>query len=341
MSKAQTAPIFSVITKGNVLELHAYNYPGYSCKELLPASGMFESILGAFPLLYKGLSGKMLLPESPANFMFTDRSLGKRVTMVPTLPVIAVIALLLRAGVHAQGVLSSGSGFGTYYYDINQIDACGTSFVSQNKGPVECSLMTALTLNDVNSNYLVAVNHTLLAGNLSKYCGRRIVVSIDGQPSNLPLFVGDGCQRCAGQSAQTDIWDASGAPGLDFSYSVLKELSTRACDDGHIPITWEIVEEKLYNFDTDGSGGPQGPITVANQEMATMPVISAPISSISSSLVPEGSSMRNSQTAICSTGAWRCERNALEQCLAGSWVPRATCGEEMTCRGDSNPYCTL
>jgi hypothetical protein len=83
---------------------------------------------------------------------------------VPTLPDIAVVNLLFTARVHAQGVLSSGSGFGTYYHDINRINACGTSFVSQNKGPVECSLTTALTLNDVNSNYLVAVNHTLLAG---------------------------------------------------------------------------------------------------------------------------------------------------------------------------------
>jgi hypothetical protein len=222
---------------------------------------------------------------------------------VPTLPDIAVVILLFTARAHAQGVLSSGSGFGTYYHDINRIDACGTSFVSQNKGPVEYSLTTALTLNEVNSNYLVAVNHTLLAGNLLKYCGKRIIVLIDGQPSDLPLFVGDGCQRCAGQSTQSNIWDASGALGLDISYSVPKELSARACSDGHIPLTWEIVEEKPYNFDTDGSGGPQGPITVANQEMTTMPVISMPISCISGSLVPEGSSQRNSQTAVCSTRA--------------------------------------
>ncbi|OBT60042.1 hypothetical protein VE03_10547, partial [Pseudogymnoascus sp. 23342-1-I1] len=60
-------------------------------------------------------------------------------------------------------------------------------------------------------------------------------------------------------STTSDTWEAAGAPGLDFSYSVLNELSGSACADGHIDITWDIVDETLYNFDTEGSDTAQGP----------------------------------------------------------------------------------
>lgn len=44
------------------------------------------------------------------------------------------------------GAYSGGSGFSMYYHNIQQIDACGTSFEYQNMGSVHCSLEMTLSL---------------------------------------------------------------------------------------------------------------------------------------------------------------------------------------------------
>jgi hypothetical protein len=160
----------------------------------------------------------------------------------------AAAGLLLATKASAQSTIFSGSGFGTYYYDMEQVKACGTDFEYQNMGVVECSPQVGLTLDDINSNYIVAMNNTQLSEDMSKYCGKKVIVSVNGQPSDLPLFIGDGCQRCGTGSSSDDTWNAQGAPGLDFSYSVLSELSGDACTDGHAAITWEIVDETIYQF---------------------------------------------------------------------------------------------
>ena len=171
-------------------------------------------------------------------------------------------AFALFMGAFGQSTIYSGIGFGTYYYDVEDINACGTDFEYQNMGDVECNQETGLTLDQVNSNYLVAMNNIQLTSNPSLYCGKKVVVSVNGQPSNLPLFIGDGCQRCGTGSADRDSWNAEGAPGLDFSLSVLSELSNGyACDDGHISISWEIMNETLYNFDTNAPGQLTGPVS--------------------------------------------------------------------------------
>jgi hypothetical protein len=172
---------------------------------------------------------------------------------------IAAAGLLLASKVAATASsIYSGTGFGTYYYDVVETDECGSNFDNINSGQVECSLTQVWTLEDVNSDYLVAMNHTLLVGDLSEYCGKKVIVSVNGVASSLPLFIGDGCERCAEGSATSTTWNADGAPGLDFSYSVASELNDLACDDGHIEITWEVFDELVYRFDTTGSGEPQG-----------------------------------------------------------------------------------
>ncbi|OBT46496.1 hypothetical protein VE00_03310 [Pseudogymnoascus sp. WSF 3629] len=173
--------------------------------------------------------------------------------------IIAAAGLLFSSRAYAQQSLNEGSGFGTYYFDVEQIETCGTSFAAQNQGGVMCSHITSLPLTEINSNYVVAMNNTLLRGDMAKYCGKKVVVSVNGVASSLPLFIGDGCERCGTGPSTSDTWESTGAPGLDFSYSVLNELSGSACADGHIDISWEIVDETLYNFDTDGSGTTQGP----------------------------------------------------------------------------------
>ncbi|KAH8698914.1 hypothetical protein BGW36DRAFT_318579, partial [Talaromyces proteolyticus] len=161
---------------------------------------------------------------------------------------IAAAAGLLFTAAKAQSSIYSGTGFGTYYYDLEQTDACSTDFSVANTGQVECSLTQVYTLENVNSEYLVAMNHTELISDMGKYCGKKVIVSVNGVASDLPLFIGDGCERCAtGPSDGT--WNPTGAPGLDFSYTVADKLSNLACNDGHIDITWEVVDETLYTFD--------------------------------------------------------------------------------------------
>jgi hypothetical protein len=153
-----------------------------------------------------------------------------------------------------QNTIYSGTGFGTYYYDMQQVDVCGQSLAGVNAGPVKCQ-NSNLALNDINSNYLVAMNITQLGGNMALYCGKKVVVtSLNGQPvsTDLPLYIGDGCERCSeGSAAEDQTWNSNGSPGLDFSYSVLNQLSGGSGCDGHFAVTWEILDEQLYEFDTD------------------------------------------------------------------------------------------
>jgi hypothetical protein len=58
---------------------------------------------------------------------------------------IATVGLFFALRTYAQETLYSGTGFGAYYYDIEQVEACGTDFEFQNEGYVECSQTTALS----------------------------------------------------------------------------------------------------------------------------------------------------------------------------------------------------
>jgi hypothetical protein len=164
--------------------------------------------------------------------------------------IVAATSLLFMLRAYAQQTIYSGSGFGTYYYDIEQVEACGDDFANQNLGDVECSFETALSLDQINSNYIVAMNHSQLIQDMALYCGKQVIVSVNGVASSLPLFIGDGCERCGTGSDTSTVWNPNGAPGLDFSYTVLSELSSSACDAGHISISWEIVDVTLYDFET-------------------------------------------------------------------------------------------
>lgn len=163
---------------------------------------------------------------------------------------VAVLCLQLASICYAQNIIYSGTGFGTYYYDIQQpylLD--GTDFTSQNKGNVTCS-GSPLSLDQIQSNYLVAMNNTQLAEDRNLYCGKQVIVEVNGVAHDLPLFIGDGCLRCAEGPASSTVWNPQAAPGLDFSYSVLSELSSDAYNAGHVEISWQILDQAVYDFIT-------------------------------------------------------------------------------------------
>ena len=111
-----------------------------------------------------------------------------------------------------------------------------------------------------HEGYLVAMNNTLLHTNLSLYCGKKVVVSVNGKPSILPLFIGDGCGRCSMGPLTSRTWNSNAAPGIDLSHEVLQALSGEACHSGQVEISWEIFDEHVYEFDAG---------TSSNAEIAT------------------------------------------------------------------------
>lgn len=262
--------------------------------------------------------------------------------------ILAAAGLLFTTAL-AQDEIYSGSGFGTYYYDIANANQCFTDFSNANLGQVECSLIQVWTLENVNSDYLVAMNHTQLVEDMGTYCGKRVIVSVNGVASDLPLFIGDGCERCATGSSTSTTWNADGAPGLDFSYTVAEQLSSEACDAGHIEITWEIVDELIYQFDYDGTGGSQGFVSTTPTATTTASTTTPTTSPTGTTTTPTTTLVTTTSTATptsttsapCSDNAWQCttDGTSLEQCINSVWVIREVCSSGLSCYGGSNPYC--
>lgn len=112
---------------------------------------------------------------------------------------VAASILALVSHAQAQDVIDAGNGFGTYYYDIEQVQACGTDFSNQNLGFVECNYNTGLSLNEIDSNYVVAMNHTQIAADLAYYCGKG---------SSLPSMVYNLTCLCSLAMAVNDVAQA-------------------------------------------------------------------------------------------------------------------------------------
>ncbi|KAF4766276.1 hypothetical protein HAV15_010647 [Penicillium sp. str.  len=254
----------------------------------------------------------------------------------------AAVSLLFTVGTSARSIIHSGQGFGTYYYDIGQVDHCGTTFEYQNKGGVMCNSAALLSLDQMNTNYVVAMNNTQLGTAPSVYCGKRVVVSVNGQQSDLQLFIGDGCQRCGVGSSLSDIWDAEGAPGLDFSYTVLNELSGgNACKAGHVAISWEILDETIHSFhgsssSFDSLSEPKSPNAAAAKSFAQCPDQTETPATMT---VGTSATQDTPFSIACSENAWQCNGAVLEQCISTIWTPRVTCTAGYNCQGGSNPYC--
>jgi hypothetical protein len=249
----------------------------------------------------------------------------------------AIAGFLVTSSASAQSVIDNGEGFGTYYYDIEQVNACGTTFEDQNKGGVMCSSATLLSLDQMDTNYVVAMNNTQLREDPSLYCGKKVAVSINGQPSDMALFIGDGCYRCGLGSSSNNEWNAEGAPGLDFSYTVLSRLSEgSACKDGHIALSWEILDELIYNFDGISSGA----LSSSDSSDCDAAVVENMAQSVVPTMTIASGGQSNVLSTICSDNVWRCSGDVLEQCIGGAWTPRVTCASGSSCKGGSNPYCT-
>ena len=161
-----------------------------------------------------------------------------------TLTTIAV--LFLGAQTVAADDLLTGAGDATFYYDVNGAGTCGPangiSSYAETDGYGMCEWYNPnpRTLRDYGTNNIVAMPNQILGGNLATYCGKKVIVSIDGQErDDLNLFIWDGCEACNGND------------GLDFSSTIFGDLFGEGrCGEGRIQgeLSWRITDEQVQGF---------------------------------------------------------------------------------------------
>ncbi|CAD6573642.1 MAG: hypothetical protein CYPHOPRED_005185 [Cyphobasidiales sp. Tagirdzhanova-0007] len=147
----------------------------------------------------------------------------------------------------ASVTIYSGSGQGTFYFDITGAGPCGavnglTSYPETN-GYAMCEPSSGYkTLAARGSNKVVAIPSGILTGNEAKYCGKAVSVTWNGNTVS-DLIVWDGCEACNGNS------------GLDFSSTVFAEVFGNSnCAAGRMDgLTWEILDQQVWSYP---SGAP-------------------------------------------------------------------------------------
>ena len=100
----------------------------------------------------------------------------------------ASLASLLAVGATAS-IIDPGTGFDTYHYDDKRTNVGGIDSTLQNKGYVECSCLHdgPLLLDMMTTNFVMAMNHTLLKSDPFKNYGKRVLVTFDGNTSAYPF----------------------------------------------------------------------------------------------------------------------------------------------------------
>lgn len=144
-------------------------------------------------------------------------------------------------------VITSGTVYGTYYYDINQ-NICPNQFLATG-GITKCESNTAgpnqLTLSKRGNN-VIAIGELFGADNAgrAKYCGKQVIVTYKGARISAPdggdFFVWDGCEDCHNKVDGGRI---------DFSLSGLRRLNPNACNDGkYSGVSYQITTTQVHSF---------------------------------------------------------------------------------------------
>lgn len=141
--------------------------------------------------------------------------------------------------------LYTGSGDGTYYYDVSgKFCPQDDEPYAENEGYPTCTSFDKnkwKNLQDYDTNNIVAIDRQLLADEAGrkKYCGKEIKVYKDGElVKGGPFVVFDGCEAC------------EGGVRIDFSLSALDKIDNgNACENGVVPgISWDVVDNQIINF---------------------------------------------------------------------------------------------
>lgn len=150
--------------------------------------------------------------------------------------------------------IAAAYGTAGYYYDVNGGGTCGpsrriTKFPMTKHIPA-CEALgpnqSRRRLNEYETNNIVAIPARLFKHYKSDFCGKRIIVSINGKErTDLDLVV----------------WDAyhdNGDSGLRFSSTIYAELFGRnRCNQRIVSgeLSWRIVDEEIIRYDRARKGG--------------------------------------------------------------------------------------
>lgn len=143
------------------------------------------------------------------------------------------------------GGLYSGSGSATYYYDVKTSCPQDPNGYPENDGYPTCASFTKgpdqLTLRQLGSNNVVAIDRDFLKTRRDSLCGKAITVMVNGQkvtpPDKGEFFVWDGCEACVG------------GVRADFSVSGARNVNPDACGRGVVPgISWKVSDTQVRKF---------------------------------------------------------------------------------------------
>ncbi|KAJ3083333.1 hypothetical protein HK100_009471 [Physocladia obscura] len=135
-------------------------------------------------------------------------------------------------------ILVSGSGDGTYYYDITGKTCDHGAPFQENNGYTFCEPDSGFqTLVERDNNYIVALAVDEMNANKANLCGKKVIVTYAGNVVPGEFVVWDACVAC------------TGGVRLDFSLSALLEIEPDTCQLGVIPgIKWEVTDTQVIPF---------------------------------------------------------------------------------------------
>ncbi|KAL7008852.1 hypothetical protein EMMF5_001598 [Cystobasidiomycetes sp. EMM_F5] len=140
--------------------------------------------------------------------------------------------------------LVSGTGDGTFYYDVNGAGTCGPvngvySF-PETHGIAMCEPYTKYkNLAQRNSNKVVAISASAMRGNLAQWCGKEVVISYKGNTIG-GFVLWDGCASCDSTN------------GIDLSSTEFGNLIGAAnCGMGRVGgVSWKVTSNQLWDYPT-------------------------------------------------------------------------------------------
>ncbi|KAJ3060710.1 hypothetical protein HDU98_003365, partial [Podochytrium sp. JEL0797] len=140
-------------------------------------------------------------------------------------------------------ILISGSGHGSYYYDItgagcSSQPALASALVTEAGGYTSCEPSTGYkTLAARGDNHIVALALDQMNANKAGLCGKQVVVKYNGQVVQGNFVVWDSCEAC------------TGGVRLDFSLGELLGINADACALGIVPgISWEVTDVQVIPY---------------------------------------------------------------------------------------------
>jgi hypothetical protein len=136
--------------------------------------------------------------------------------------------------------LLTGSGSGTYYYDITNRMCNGIDTSYMNGAYTTCTGNPPRSLGQYGNNNIVAIGVHLLnaPGGRERYCGKQVRVYRNGAEVPGPFVIWDGCASC-------------GSTKLDFSLTALDRISGgNACQVGNVGgLSWTVTSNQIIPFE--------------------------------------------------------------------------------------------